>query len=153
MPGRRAARRVAMQALYEIEAVGHDQGVALEWLAVEEGLPAAQTEFARSLVNGVLSHQSRIDGVIQECAPAWPLHQMPLVDRVVLEIAILELLFDLGTPTKVAVNEAVELAKTFGSDSSPRFINGVLGTVVNRYLAQGGDTRADRVRSGKESSC
>ncbi|MBI2917292.1 MAG: transcription antitermination factor NusB [Chloroflexi bacterium] len=152
MTGRRAARRVALQALYEIEAVGHARQSALQWLALEEGLDASQTEFATGLVNGVVEQRRRIDPVIRACAPAWPLEQMPLVDRVILQIAIFELLFGPDTPPKVAVNEAVELAKTFGSDSSPRFVNGVLGTVVARYLNQGGDTRADSVPTGQEGS-
>lgn len=152
MPGRRAARRVALQGLYEVQAVGHTQQSALEWLALEEGLDAAQREFATQLVNGVLEHRDRIDPIIRECAPAWPLEQMPMVDRVILQIAIFELLFDSDTPPKVAVNEAVELAKMFGSDSSPRFVNGVLGTVVARYLTQGGDARAHSVRTGQEGS-
>lgn len=152
MLGRRAARRVALQALYETESVGHTPESALEWLALEEGLDGPQTRFARSLVAGVLSHRQRIDPIIRECAPAWPLEQVPLVDRAILQIAIFELLFDSETPTKVAANEAVELAKTFGSDSSPRFINGVLGTVIARYLKQGGESRADCVRAGQEGS-
>ena len=152
MSGRRAARRVALQALYEIELVGHRQESALDWLCLEQGLDAPQTEFAQRTVAGVLRNRDRIAPIIRECAPAWPLEQMSPVDRAILEIAVFELLFDSGSPPKVAINEAVELAKTFGSDSSPRFVNGVLGTVVARYSRQGGDARADRVRSGKESS-
>ncbi|MBI2866251.1 MAG: transcription antitermination factor NusB [Chloroflexi bacterium] len=152
MTGRRRSRRIALQALYEVEATGHSQELALDWLVAEEGLDAAAAEFAQKLVAGVYSHVGQIDAIIRECAPAWPLEQMAPVDRAILRMALFELLMDSGAPPKVAINEAVELAKTFGGDASPRFVNGVLGTVVARYLSQGGDARADRLRTGQKGS-
>jgi len=125
---------VALQALFQVEAQGYRREPALEWLEQEAGLDASQASFVRDLVAGVLRHREGIDPLIQECAPAWPLAQIPLVDRTILRIAIFELLFNNGVPPRVAINEAVELAKTFGSDSSPRFINGVLSTVAAKYL-------------------
>ena len=85
--------------------------------------------FARELVDGVLKNKGKIDNTIQTYAPAWPVAQLATVDRNVLRLAICEILFDNRVPVKAAINEAVELAKTFGSDSSSKFVNGVLGTV------------------------
>lgn len=89
-------------------------------------------EFASLLVHGVISYQERIDSLIARFAPEWPLDQMAVIDRNVLRIAIYEFLVEGSTPVKVAINEAVELAKTYGSDSAPRFINGVLGTLADQ---------------------
>jgi N utilization substance protein B len=83
-------------------------------------------------VNGVLTHQTVLDGFIHEHAPEWPIEQMAYIDRNILRMAIFEFAIDGRTPVKVAINEAVELAKRFGSDSAPRFINGVLGGLVGR---------------------
>ncbi len=86
--------------------------------------------FARCLVAGVLEHALRLDRLIHKYAPEWPLDQMAIIDRNILRIAIWEFAVDRQTPTKVAINEAVELAKLYGSDSAPRFINGVLGALA-----------------------
>jgi N utilization substance protein B len=93
-------------------------------------LPQNAQSFSRGLVRGVLDHQSILDVFIHRHAPEWPLEQMAYIDRNILRIAIFEFAVDGHTPVKVAINEAVELAKTFGSDSAPRFVNGVLGTLV-----------------------
>ena len=99
--------------------------------AVEEGIIAAQAqEFARSLVGGVLENQVAIDKMISELAPTWPISQMAVVDRNILRMAIYEVMIGGETPPRAAINEAVELAKVFGSDSSPKFVNGVLGSVM-----------------------
>jgi N utilization substance protein B len=87
------------------------------------------------LVQGVNAHQERLDTLIGRYAPEWPVDQIAIIDRNVLRIAIYELLFRDDTPTKVAINEAVELAKEFGSESSGRFVNGVLGSLVAKELA------------------
>jgi N utilization substance protein B len=126
---RRKARVVALQALYEADAVGHKAQEALEHLLPEAGLSEESALFARELVAGVLQHQDAIDGHIRHHAPAWPLGQIPAVDRNVLRLAIFEVLIDNRVPVKVGINEAIELAKAFGSDSSPKFVNGVLGSV------------------------
>jgi transcription antitermination protein NusB len=95
-------------------------------------LPESTEDFARKLVVGVQSYRTYLDSIVGELAPEWPIEQIAAVDRNVLRIAIYELLFDPEIPPKVAINEAVELAKMFGSESSPRFVNGVLGTLVSR---------------------
>jgi N utilization substance protein B len=95
-------------------------------------LPEATEIFARALVMGVQSYRTYLDSIVGELAPEWPIEQIAAADRNVLRIAIYELLFDPEIPPKVAINEAVELAKMFGSESSPRFVNGVLGSLVSR---------------------
>ena len=130
MPGaRRRARRIAFQALCEINSAGHDADKAMGHLLDESDLSEANAEFARALVNGVLANQEEIDRHIRGFAPAWPIEQIPMVDRSILRLAIYEMLLDDKVPVKVAINEAVELAKAFGSESSSRFVNGVLGAV------------------------
>jgi len=126
---RRKARAVALQALYEIDLVGHEPEIVLTHLLTEEGLPEENALFVRELVKGVAQNRDEIDGNIKSFAPAWPIEQIPVVDRNILRLAIFEILFDNRVPVKVAINEAVELAKLFGSDNSPRFVNGVLGSV------------------------
>ena len=96
----------------------------------DESLTAAGEEFARALVTGVQEHRAELDDMIQRHAPEWPVDQMAVIDRNVLRIAIYEFHIAHFTPLKVAINEAVELAKTFGSDSAPRFVNGVLGALA-----------------------
>ena len=132
---RHQARVVALQALYEIDCVGHACGAVLELRLAEVLLPEAAAGFSRLLVNGVLRHLPVLDAFIHQHAPDWPLKQMAFIDRNILRIAIFEFAVDGRTPVKVAINEAVELAKQFGSDSAPRFVNGVLGTLVERKQA------------------
>lgn len=129
---RRKARVIALQALYESNCVEHKPEEALARLAAQESLPQEALSFSEELLHGVSQHKSDIDALISRFAPAFPIEQMAIVDRNILRLAIFEILFN-NTPTKVAINEAVELAKTFGSDSSPGFINGVLGTIVMEY--------------------
>lgn len=129
---RRRARIAAFQALFEADSVGHPVAEALCRRAEEDRLPEAARTFARELVAGVLAHRQHLDDVIQEVAPEWPVDQMAIVDRNILRVAAYEILYAEGTPPKVAINEAVELAKTFGSDSSSRFVNGALGTLTAR---------------------
>ena len=126
---RRRARTIALQALFEIDSVAHDVEETLGRLLAEASLPEEGVSFARELVSGVLTNKERIDNVIQTYAPAWPVAQLATIDRNILRLAIFEILLDNKVPVKAAINEAVELAKTFGSDNSPKFINGVLGTV------------------------
>ena len=130
MPGvRRKARTIALQALYESDAAGHRVSDVLVRLLAEEELSEENGAFAGDLVKGVVHNQEKIDDFIRRFAPAWPLEQIPVIDRNILRLAIFEILFDNGVPVKVAINEAVEQAKTFGSDNSPKFVNGVLGSV------------------------
>ena len=126
---RRRARELAFQALYEIDSVGHNMDVVVTHLLAKGELSEENTLFARELVTGVIQNKEEIDHNIKKFAPAWPIEQIPLVDRNILRLAIFELLLDNKVPVKVAIDEAVELAKTFGSDSSAKFVNGVLGSV------------------------
>lgn len=130
MKARRKARTIALQVLYEVDCTTHSVESVLEQRLAEQPLNADLEDFARSLVAGVLEHATRLDRLIHKYAPEWPLDQMAIIDRNILRIAIWEFAVDRQTPTKVAINEAVELAKLYGSDSAPRFINGVLGALA-----------------------
>jgi N utilization substance protein B len=127
---RHQARIAALQALYEIDCAGHAPDTVLERRLADSQLSKVTEDFARRLVTGTLEHQKVLDFFIHRHAPEWPLEQMAYIDRNILRMAIFEFAIDGQTPIKVAINEAVELAKTFGSDSAPRFVNGVLGTLV-----------------------
>lgn len=148
---RRKARGLALQALYEADSVGHDAEGAVNRLLTRVRLSEENGAFVRELVSGVIRNKEKLDYNIRNFAPAWPIEQMPVVDRNILRIAIFEILFDSGAPIKVAINEAVELAKRFGTDSSPRFINGVLGAVsalADEKKLSGGDVGSGN-HSGK----
>lgn len=127
---RRKARAVALQALYEMDGARHDPFQSLEHRLQEEAPPSPTERFARKLVEGTIEHREKINTIISTYAPAWPIDQMATVDRNILRVAIYEMLMDDETPNKVAINEAVELAKVFGSESSSKFVNGVLGSVM-----------------------
>lgn len=132
MKARRKARTVALQALYEIDCTTHPPEMVLEERLEEQPLTAELNDFARSLVRGVIDQAGVLDRLIQKFAPEWPLDQMALIDRNILRMAIWEFAVERQTPIKVAINEAVELAKLYGSDSAPRFVNGVLGALAAR---------------------
>lgn len=132
MKVRRQARIVALQTLFEVDSAHHPAERVLRQRLEDVALPQPGEEFAQFLVSGVMDHQEQLDPLIQEYAPQWPLEQMAFIDRNVLRIAIFELLVARSAPAKVIINEAVELAKLFGSDSSHRFINGVLGALLDR---------------------
>lgn len=133
-PGwRRQARVLAFRVLFEHDLTGHNPARALEYHLAEEPLPADAAEFARNLVYGTLAHRAELDEIIRRFAPAWPLEQMNAVDKNILRLALYEVLFENQVPVKAAINEAVELAKLFGTDASPKFVNGVLGAVVRAY--------------------
>ncbi|HNS49656.1 MAG TPA: transcription antitermination factor NusB [Anaerolineae bacterium] len=127
---RHRARVAVLQALYEMDCSGHDAGDALTHRLEEMELPDPGVVFARELAGGIRAQRERLDGLIARYAPEWPVDQIAIIDRNILRIAIFEIVFGSDTPVKVAINEAVELAKTFGGDSSGRFVNGVLGTLV-----------------------
>lgn len=130
IPWMRRARMVALQALYEIDVAGHPPGEVLSARFQAEPLPAEARTFAQELVTGVLAHREEIDRLIQRYAPAWPVAQMAVIDRNILRMAIFEFVIARRTSPAVAINEAVELGKLFGSDSTPRFVNGVLGSIA-----------------------
>ena len=126
---RRKARMAVLQALYEVDVANHPAGEALDRRLQEQPLPAPAEDFVRHLMAGVLAHRQQLNVLIEEHAPEWPLDQVAIIDRNLLRMALYE--FTLGeVPVKVAINEAVELAKRYGSDSAPRFVNGVLGALV-----------------------
>ncbi len=126
---RRKARAIALQALYEFYSVGHKVEVVVERLLAGSKLSEENSGFVRELVSGVVRNREEIDNHIQKFAPSWPVDQMAMVDRSILRLAIFEILFDNRVPVKVAINEAIELAKLFAGDNSAKFINGVLGSV------------------------
>lgn len=131
---RRRARVLALQALYAMDCSAHDAEQALADCSGETVLPADAQTFARQLVLGVQQHHPLLDAIIAQLAPEWPLDQMAVLDHNILRLGIYEALRpDEATPLKVAINEAIELAKLFGGDTSPRFINGALGALAERY--------------------
>jgi N utilization substance protein B len=134
---RRRSRIVAFQTLFETESAHRDIHEVLDRQVRDAHLSEGAAEFASELVEGVEEHREAIDAVISERAPAFPLEDMAAVDRNVLRLAIYEVLFDnRPAPLRTVINEAVELAKGYGSESSGRFVNGVLGAVA---LAASGD--------------
>lgn len=132
MKSRTKARGVALQALYEIDVAGHPVGVVLEDRFSENELDSELSEFTRAIVAGVAPLFETLDRFIAAHAPEWPLDQVAAIDRNILRMALWEFAVYGETPIKVAINEAVELAKEFGSDSTPRFVNGVLGSLAAR---------------------
>ncbi|MEB2334932.1 MAG: transcription antitermination factor NusB [Anaerolineaceae bacterium] len=132
MKPRTRARSLALQVLYEVDMVNHLPGEVFQARLNEAPLPDDLSEFARSIVFGVLSLTQPLDQSIANYAPEWPLDQIAAIDRNILRIALWELVVASDTPMKVAINEAVELAKSYGSDSAPRFVNGVLGSLSER---------------------
>ena len=133
---RHRVRVLALQGLFELDATDHAPDEIVARYMAEEELPPEGQRFLRALVFGVWEHYPYLDRIIEEAAPNWPVSQMPGVDKAILRIALYEILIDEAehTPVKAVINEAVELAKHFGSDNSSRFVNGVLGTVVTRYV-------------------
>ena len=130
---RRRARSLALQILYEVDSVGHPQAqVIARHLEENPTLGDEAGEFIRHMVQGTLSSAPALDRLIAECAPDWPVDQLAVVDRNILRLALWEFAGSGEAPMKVAINEAVELAKRYGSDSAPRFVNGVLGTLAER---------------------
>lgn len=132
---RRKGRAIALQTLFEVDCTGHELKEISDRLLESHSLPEGITAFSQELVSRVLANKQEIDDVIQRFAPVWPFDQMTIIDRNILRLGICEILFD-GVPMKVAINEAVELAKVFGSESSPRFVNGVLGSVYTEIATK-----------------
>ena len=150
-----------MQSLYEWDFWGRDNSKLdslVEKNIKEFGPGLEDTAFIKNLVAGVMEHLETINEIIVKCAPEWPLEQITIVDRNVLRIGIFELLWGKReeVPPKVAINEAIELAKNFGGESSGRFINGVLGTIYREMGEPGKDEKSKKEeeaeREKKESS-
>jgi N utilization substance protein B len=132
MKPRSRARAIALQVLYETDiANNHLPGDVLKTRLEEVPLSDELAEFASLIIFGVLPLAQDLDQLIAKYAPEWPLDQIAAIDRNILRIALWEFAVYRETPVKVAINEAVELAKLYGSDSAPRFVNGVLGTLVD----------------------
>lgn len=149
MANRHLARSIVLQTLFELDTTHADNGDAQAILArnvTEFGDDAADTQFMDTLLSGVLAKREDIDLVIGKAAPEWPLERIAPVDRNILRLGLYELLFAdrAQVPAKVAINEAIELAKTFGGDSSGRFVNGVLGAVYKELGEPGKDEQAKR---------
>jgi len=132
MKARTRARAVALQALYEIDMVGHPPSLVISDRLSENELDEKMGKFVSQITMGVWPIVAELDAFIAEHAPEWPLDQVATIDRNIIRIALWEFAVSENIPIKVAINEAVELAKVFGSDSSPRFINGVLGSLATR---------------------
>lgn len=132
MKPRTRARSAALQALYEIDMIGHPLDQVIQERVEDAELDSNLAEFATYIVSNVWPIVNILDHFIAEHAPEWPLEQVAIVDRNILRIALWEFAVYGKTPIKVVINEAVELAKVYGSDSTPRFVNGVLGSLANR---------------------
>ncbi len=148
MANRHLSRSIAMQSLYEWDFKGEKKETIADIIQrnIKEFAPGMEdSSFIEMLVMTTLNNQDKIDPLIEKCAPEWPLNQVTLVDRNVLRLGICELLFGdyAEVPPKVAINEAIELAKSFGGESSGRFVNGVLGTI---YRELGEPMRDDKTK-------
>lgn len=140
---RQLARRMALQALFEVDSANHRPGDVVDARLAnpepsEDGddpvivVNGEAAEFLRLLVAGVVKNREALDTIIARYAPEWPVDQLAIIDRNVLRLALFEIgCSELHTPSKVVINEAVELAKRFGADNSPRFVNGVLGAALH----------------------
>lgn len=130
---RHLSRMIAMQTLYEWDFRVDSDPDEIEQRNIAEYDDKCEQEFVHDLVKGVIEHKIRIDEIVDESAPEWPVDQISLIDKTILRIAIYELLNLSNMPPKVSINEAVELSKEFGGESSSKFVNGVLGTVFKKY--------------------
>ncbi len=148
MANRHLSRSIVLQALFERDFCGlsrDDTREALKWIANDTSSTGGDIVFMEELLLGIVDHISDIDLVIEKAAPEWPLDRISFVDRNILRIGLFELLFSdrSKVPAKVAINEAIELGKTFGGDNSGRFVNGVLGAV---YKELGEPGKEDSMR-------
>ncbi len=144
-----------MQSLYEWDFKGKNNSLLADIMERNIKEFAAGLEdptFIIDLIKGVISHVSELDKIIEKAAPQWPLDQIAIVDRNVLRLGLYELLFGNRdeVPPKVAINEAIELAKSFGGDSSGKFVNGVLGTVYREIGEPGKDDAPKRTESSQK---
>lgn len=154
MANRHLGRMIVMQSLYQWDFRGRDVAElesALRHNMAEFAADFDDKPFVENLTNGVLEHQPEIDRIITKYAPQWPLEQITLVDRNVLRIGIYELKYSNDIPAKVAINEAIELAKTFGGESSGKFVNGVLGAIFRDMTAAGEIKTVDKNATQKQT--
>jgi N utilization substance protein B len=151
MSNRHLARTIALQTLFEWDFKGKNKKEIDE--IVQYNYKAFAPEFhdhsfTDKIVAGVVEHLTEIDKFIKDFAPEWPIEQITLVDRNILRLGVFELIFDPDIPSKVAINEAIEIAKTFGGESSGRFVNGVLGSIYKKI----GPTDKTEDKEGKENN-
>ena len=132
MKSRTKARSVALQVLYEVDMTGHLPGDVLTQRIEENPMENSLAEFTSQIIFGVYPLFEKLDQFISQHAPEWPMDQVAIIDRNIIRIALWEFAVSDMTPVKVAINEAIELAKMYGADSTPRFVNGVLGSLANR---------------------
>lgn len=154
MSNRHLSRTLALQSLYEWDFVGAAKAKKPEDVSahvVADFAPKFDDKgFMDELLLGIREHQREIDGLITKYAPEWPLEQITIVDRNVLRIGVYELVFSATVPSKVAINEAIELAKAFGGESSGRFVNGVLGAIYRDRVKEGQVKQIDLDEPKKE---
>ncbi|GIW69658.1 MAG: N utilization substance protein B [Patescibacteria group bacterium] len=133
---RHTSRKLALSSIFcwLFNEADREEAVLLSEDLLESPAGERDTELIEYIFEGVKTHINEIDKIIEECAPEWPIDKIAKIDLVVLRIAIFELVFGKKAPVKVVVDEAVELAKEFGNDTSHKFVNGVLGTVIEKYL-------------------
>lgn len=130
MGKRRQARELALKVLFQLEGSDDDPEEVLQYHAGEGAATPEVAAFARQLVEGVIANREKLDAILSEASEHWKLEQMAKVDRIVLRIAVYEIAVDRRVPTKAAINESIELAKTFSGEESGRFVNGILGRVA-----------------------
>lgn len=129
---RHQAREIALQALFQLESdPDQEPATVVAYLSAEAGATGPTTAFAGDLVDGVLANREGLDETIREASTNWSLEQMGKVDRMVLRIAIYEIAIARDVPVRAAINESIELAKTYGEADSGRFVNGILGRVAS----------------------
>jgi N utilization substance protein B len=129
------ARQVALQVLYEVDSSQHQSGDVIVGQLEYHELSVRSREYLNLLVTGILENKDRLDRVIQQFAPEFPLDQVAIIDRNILRMAVYEIGVYAQTPVRVAIDEAVQLAKVFGAEGAPRFVNGVLGAVVRNEIS------------------
>jgi N utilization substance protein B len=131
MGKRHQARELALKVLFQLEVSGDDDvDEVLRYHAAEGAATADVAAFAGQLVRGVITNRERLDAILSDASEHWKLGQMAKVDRIILRIAVYEIAIDRHVPTKAAINESIELAKTFSGDEAGRFVNGILGRVA-----------------------
>jgi N utilization substance protein B len=153
MSNRHLSRTIAMQSLYQWDFRGGADADLSEIVShnVKEFAPDFDDHgFIVELVDGIIKNRAEIDSIISQYAPEWPLDQITIIDRNIMRLGVFELKYSLVVPSKVAINEAIELAKTFGGESSGRFVNGVLGAVYRDMLARGEIKEVDKEEPKKE---
>ncbi len=130
MGKRHQARELALKVLFQLESSEDDPDEVLRYHAAEGAATSDVAHFATQLVRGVIANQEKLDAILSATSEHWKLEQMAKVDRIVLRIAVYEITIDRHVPTKAAINESIELAKTFSGEEAGRFVNGILGRVA-----------------------